>query len=169
MYYIKCFFILQTLTTFKDQDPDKFAEIVSNMEEVVFARGEYNQFADFVNQAENFAMDCTTEQDIHLLKALLNLYQTNQYDLLTDMVEAEPYSAVLHGDMWLNNLMFKYDETEKIVQNIRFIDFQTSRYSNPVLDLMYFIFTCTTRELRGRNYNIYLKTYHESLSDLLLR
>lgn len=65
--------------------------------------------------------------------------------------------------------MFKYDDTEKMVQNIRFIDFQVSRYSSPVLDIMYFIFTSTTRELRGRNYNIYLKTYHETLSDLILR
>lgn len=65
--------------------------------------------------------------------------------------------------------MFKYDETGKIVKNIRLIDFQLARYSNPVLDLVYFIFTCTTRELRGRNYNIYLKTYHDNLCDSILR
>lgn len=65
--------------------------------------------------------------------------------------------------------MFKCGETKNNVQNIRFIDFQVARYSNPVLDLMYFIFTCTTRELRGQNYNIYLKTYHDSLCDLISR
>lgn len=89
----------------KDQEPDKFAEITSNLDEVMFTRGEYNQFADFVNQAENIAMDCISdEHDIHLVKALLHLYETNQYDLITEMVEAETYSVILHGDLWSNNM-----------------------------------------------------------------
>lgn len=88
----------------KDQEPEKFAEIVSNLDEVVFIRGENEQFANFVNQGENFAMNCTNDHDGHLVKALLHLYETNQYDLMVDLVEAEPYSCILHGDMWLNNV-----------------------------------------------------------------
>lgn len=89
----------------KDQKPDKFAEFVSNLDEVMFTRGKHSQFAGFVNQAENLAVDCITgEDDIHLVKALLHLYETNQYDLIAELVEAEPHSVILHGDMWPNNM-----------------------------------------------------------------
>lgn len=71
--------------------------------------------------------------------------------------------------MWSNNTMFKYDETRKQLQSVCFIDWQVMRYSSPVLDLMYFIFSCTTRELRGRNYNVYLKTYHDCLTQFIKR
>lgn len=88
---------------------------------------------------------------------------------LVDGNEAEPHSVILHGDMWSNNTMFKYDETKKQLQSVCFIDWQVMRYSSPVLDLMYYIFSCTKRELRSRNYNIYLKTYHDSLCEYIKR
>lgn len=65
--------------------------------------------------------------------------------------------------------MFKYDETKKQIEGVCFIDWQVMRYSSPVLDLMYYIFSCTTRELRGRNYNVYLKMYHDSLTEFIKR
>lgn len=74
------------------------------MDEVIFTRGESNNFVNFVNQGETLAVNCTDENDINLLKALLHLYETDQYDLMTEMVEAEQYSVVCHGDMWLNNM-----------------------------------------------------------------
>lgn len=104
--------VMKTLAKFhavsfalKDQEPDKFAEITSNLEEVIFTRGKKNHFTDFINQAETLAVDCITEEDdIHLVKALLHLYETNQYDLIAELVESKPYSVVLHGDMWPNNM-----------------------------------------------------------------
>ena len=104
--------VMKTLAKFhavsfalKDQEPEKFAELVENLDEVIFTRGKHDQFAGFVNQAETRAMDCITddEHDGNLVQALLNLYETNQYDLIADLVEAEPYSVILHGDIWPNN------------------------------------------------------------------
>lgn len=80
-----------------------------------------------------------------------------------------------------------FTETEDDETNVCFVDWQTARYGSPgeferitlkcfislklffqVMDIMFCIFTCTTRALRGHYYNKYLRTYHESLSNLLI-
>lgn len=161
----------------KDQEPEQFAEILNGLNEIFFVRGVSSTFADQINYAQTIAFNCITDDsDAHLVKALKLLYETNQYDLIAELVdgnEAEPYSVVLHGDLWSNNTMFatthEEDETKNILKSVCFIDWQVTRYGSTVLDLMYYIFSCTTRELRGHYYNSYLQTYHESLTQSIRR
>jgi hypothetical protein len=47
------------------------------------------------------------------------------------------------------------------------IDWQISRYCSPVIDLVYFIFICTDRQLRAKHYDELLNIYHHSLKELL--
>lgn len=156
----------------RDQDPEKFTELISELSEMFFVRGIETPFKSAINNAAINAINSITDDgDAHLVKALLELYETDQYDLVADLLDgndAEPYSVICHGDCWSNNTMFKYDD-KNTLQDICIIDWQILRYGSPVLDLMYYIFSSTTRELRGRNYNVYLKTYYESLSSALSR
>lgn len=171
--------VMKTLAKFhavsfaiRDQQPEKFRELISELKEMVFVRGMDSKFRASINNAEMNAINSiTNDDDSELVKVLLDVYETNQYDLISDLIDAnsaEPYAVICHGDLWNNNVMFKHDET-KNVQDISFIDWQLIRYGSPVLDIMFYLFNSTTRELRGRNYNIYLKTYYESLSSLLTR
>lgn len=88
----------------KDQEPDKFDEIVNNLEELFFVRD--GPMSIHVNQAEKMAIDCIDDDnDIGLLEAILRLYEQNQYDQLVDLANgngAEPYAVILHGDLWSN-------------------------------------------------------------------
>lgn len=156
----------------KDQEPDKFTKLVNGLHENVFRHGYNENLQESYNNSAMVIINAINdEKDTHLLEAVLRLYETNQYDTLvncTDSTEAEPYSIVVHGDMWSNNTMFKFNKQNK-PRKICLIDWQLSRYGSPALDIVYYIFLNTTRELRGRNYNIYLKTYHESLSYHLIR
>lgn len=47
------------------------------------------------------------------------------------------------------------------------IDFQLARYASPVLDIMFFIYSCTEEELRVQYYDDLLKTYHENLCQIV--
>lgn len=89
----------------KDQEPEKFDEIVNNLEELFLVRG--GPMSSHINQAEKMAIDCIDDDnDIGLLQAILRLYEQNQYDQLVDLANgngAEPYAVVLHGDLWSNN------------------------------------------------------------------
>lgn len=44
------------------------------------------------------------------------------------------------------------------------MDWQIGRFGPPVLDLLYFIFTVSDKQLRQENYHGLLKTYYRSLS-----
>lgn len=157
----------------KDQEPEKFGKMVNEIAEIFFVRG--GPMSALVNHAEKVAVSCIDDDDDgYLLRALFRLYEQNQFDQLVDLSngnDAEPYAVVVHGDLWSNNIMFSacQDEETNALMDIRFVDWQTARYGSPALDIVFCIFMCTTRELRGHNYNIYLQTYHESLSNLLLR
>lgn len=73
-------------------------------------------------------IDCITELESSTrdkLKALVNEIQLEMHKML---VPSTKYRNVqLHGDLWTNNLLFKYSADEKPVQCC-FIDFQNTRY-----------------------------------------
>lgn len=156
----------------KDQNPEKLSEIVNGLDEHLFRPGNTSGFATMFNQAAMTVINSISdEKDAHLLEAVLRLYERDQYDILIDCVNAnenEPFSVVTHGDMWSNNSMFKTNN-KNMPKKVCLIDWQMSRYASPALDITYYIFVSTTRELRRHNYNVYLKTYHESLSNHLIR
>lgn len=85
--------VMRTLAKFhaisfalKDQEPEKFAELLNGLNEIFFVRGENSVFADQINYAQTIAFNCITDDsDTHLLKALMRLYQTNQYDLIAEL------------------------------------------------------------------------------------
>lgn len=87
---------------------------------------------------------------------------------LTKGASAEPYAVICHGDCWNNNVMFKHDEHDTPV-DIRLLDWQICRYASPVLDLMYFLFTASTKAFRDAHYEDLLQLYHDTLSTFLRR
>lgn len=63
-----------------------------------------------------------------------------------------------HGDLWINNLMFKYDESENPIE-CKIIDFQFARYTPPAMDLVTFMFSSSNREFRELHLKPLLNTY----------
>lgn len=47
------------------------------------------------------------------------------------------------------------------------LDYQQCRYSSPVLDLLFFLFSCTSQEIRKNHYEELMKLYHASLTEFL--
>lgn len=47
------------------------------------------------------------------------------------------------------------------------LDWQISRYCSPVLDFVYFMFSCTDVEMRVKHFDELLNIYHRSLKELL--
>lgn len=101
----------------KDQEPDKFSELVNGLHENIFRHGYNMNWQETYNNSAMVIINAINdEKDTHLLEAVLRLYETNQFDILincTDATEAEPYSVVIHGDMWSNNTMFKFNKQNK--------------------------------------------------------
>jgi hypothetical protein len=88
------------------------------------------------------------------------------------LVEAvKPVSGALsvlnHGDFWVNNMMFHYCPNTGKVDDVRFFDFQISRYTTPVLDLLYFIYSSPSEDVRSEYTEFLLETYHKEMHNIL--
>lgn len=72
------------------------------------------------------------------------------------------FNCLNHGDVWLSNILFKYD-VDGHPQDCQFIDFQQSVFTSPVIDLMHLIFTSAQVENKIQNFEYYVKFYHANL------
>lgn len=88
-------------------------------------------------------------------------------DRMKAMGEVElSFNVVCHGDCNKNNLMFKYGR-DKQPTAVKFIDFQLSFYGSPCFDLNHIMYCCLHPSQRRNNFNLFMKTYHESLCNTL--
>jgi len=151
------------LEQFKDLE-DIFADQVKRSPDMMQAmfRFSYDRaILAFENDIAKEAAVCT----------LRKLKENFLHDLTTLPLgrKTEPFSVINHGDCWNNNLMFKYDEKSNIPQKICLLDWQLGRYSSPVLDITYFMFSSTDRALREEHYDKLIKIYHNALSNTITK
>lgn len=90
------------------------------------------------------------------------LYRT-MYKCVRDT--SADWTVICHGDLWINNLMFRYNRGE--CDGVKFIDLQTLRYTSPVIDILHFLYTSTERSVRDAHMDNMIDDYVESLYDTL--
>lgn len=154
----------------KDQQPKQFKEIIPHLEEIVFREGTIVAENKKLRTEQLYCV-LSDETDAHLLAKLQEVFSNPSNDIDADCIDpiaAEPATIVTHGDLWQNNVMFRYNNEGKPIE-ASLLDWQISRYSSPVLDIVHFIFSCTTKELRDAHYDDFLKNYHETLSTHIQR
>ncbi|XP_066591595.1 uncharacterized protein [Prorops nasuta] len=77
------------------------------------------------------------------------------------------YKNVLcHGDLWANNILFKYDRDNKPVECC-LIDFQLVRYNPPAHDIMCFLQFTTTRNLRDQHSDELFQSYYDAMTSVV--
>ncbi|PSN46877.1 hypothetical protein C0J52_19077, partial [Blattella germanica] len=113
-------------------------------------------------EAENWP-ECKG-QIVESLKRL----STSSFDHLVESTKLSEgdFHVLCHGDVWVNNLMFRYSDDLKHVTNMRFVDFQICNWGSPALDLAYFINANASIEV-SENQNILIDEYHKVLCDTL--
>ncbi|KAJ8866922.1 hypothetical protein PR048_032784 [Dryococelus australis] len=72
------------------------------------------------------------------------------------------FNVLNHGDARKNNMMFRYDE-DGHVSDVIFVDFQYAYYGSPAIDLLYFLYSSPSSEVRNNHYEELLECYHSSL------
>ncbi|KAH8359447.1 hypothetical protein KR093_006783 [Drosophila rubida] len=76
------------------------------------------------------------------------------------------FRCLNHGDFYCNNIMFQYDKNGKISETY-FIDLQMSRYCSPAQDLIYFLLSSVSIDLKLSKFEYFISFYHSKLIENL--
>ncbi|KAJ9581050.1 hypothetical protein L9F63_023774 [Diploptera punctata] len=76
------------------------------------------------------------------------------------------FSVLVHGDAWVNNMMFRYSKDNNQLVDMRFVDYQLSLWTSPAVDLQYFLNSSPAMDLL-EDQTMFIEEYHRVLGETL--
>ncbi|XP_053664497.1 uncharacterized protein LOC128713660 [Anopheles marshallii] len=99
--------------------------------------------------------------------AKINECHRRQAQLISDQLTA--YCTMLHNDLWVNNMMIKYDSTGKTPCSLKFVDFQLIQMDSLVRDVIFFIITSVNDPELETQLDGYFEYYFQQLAANMVR
>ncbi|XP_015190308.1 PREDICTED: uncharacterized protein LOC107073906 [Polistes dominula] len=78
----------------------------------------------------------------------------------------DEFNVINHGDFWVNNMMFRYNDERKPIDHI-FVDFQMCTYTSPALDLQYFLSTSPNDDVYENKKDTLINEYYTTLCNTM--
>ncbi|EDW26488.1 GL13040 [Drosophila persimilis] len=154
---------------FNALDPKNFEKAASALEETYYGEHTREWYTGFLGLAENVAKDAIAKTYPNTKYETIgnNFLQPSLFDDLIDLVSTRSKLSVFgHGDCWTPNFLTSYGDKGQPL-SIIIIDFQLARCSSLALDLSFFIYSCTSQELREKHYEELLRAYLDSAQSLI--
>ncbi|KAL6440756.1 hypothetical protein ACFW04_003300 [Cataglyphis niger] len=87
--------------------------------------------------------------------------KTLEYAKSVTITPKEPWTTLVHNDFWVNNMLFKYDKTDKPI-NMKIVDFQLTIYDYGVHDLIFFLISSSRKEVLDEHLDDMIDLYYNS-------
>ncbi|XP_043283582.1 uncharacterized protein [Venturia canescens] len=90
----------------------------------------------------------------------------HSYDKAADtmILKEDEFNVINHGDFWVNNMLFRYNDENKVLDHM-FVDFQMCSYTSPAIDLLYFLNTSISPDVDLNHRDTILKEYLNTLKE----
>ncbi|KAF4526735.1 hypothetical protein B566_EDAN015305 [Ephemera danica] len=159
---------------FRIENPELFEkEIAMEFKENLYVERNRELFNVFLeNAVKNVAKGIRDNfpYRYHSLTPTMELVSTKGFQMMLEMLQVgddelnDRILVLSHGDFWSNNMLFQYDSPEsKIPKNCCTLDFQLGRCGSPITDLIYFLFSSTTKLTRMQHIDYLLKLYFDQV------
>ncbi|ODM94100.1 hypothetical protein Ocin01_12583 [Orchesella cincta] len=84
-----------------------------------------------------------------------------EFSLMKIRITTMPWMVGSHGDCWLSNLLFRYNDRGKPAA-VTLVDYQLAREACPTLDLVLFLYTSIRASIRIPDLDEILRVYHDA-------
>lgn len=122
-----------------------------------FSYGLYDKFLETVKSI-------VSKNDFQTLESYKNDYFITV--TLTMMPDPDGFLVICHGDYWTNNIMYQYDDQNRVVSS-KLVDFQLCRRASPVIDLIHFFVASVQFNVFEQHYDDLIHCYLGTLNDTL--
>ncbi|EFA06726.1 hypothetical protein TcasGA2_TC009657 [Tribolium castaneum] len=149
----------------KEKQPEKFQELVMSTIDLFKELCEKESMEDmFIAPIEDSYKLLKGEMDERILVKWRN-FQNDVSFILKHLDEGfEGLKVILHGDSWSNNFMYLFEDGDlNRPLKVAFLDWQVIRYTTPIVDLSYFLFSCLS-EKDFENLDDILNIYFDSFT-----
>ncbi|CAK1584114.1 unnamed protein product [Parnassius mnemosyne] len=140
--------------------PEKFDALYTKFK----LRTDVESLKSLMHGIIDMVMAVIKEENKAKIEAFLQIVQNNEFNKFL-MPSRRPIIA--HGDFRPSNLMHRTREDGQL--DVVILDYQTLQISNPIIDLMYFIFSGSDEEFRAKHYRQLLDHYYLELCNALTR
>lgn len=152
---------------FKDQHKEKFAQLADHTHETYMSYEHWDWYKRFHQKLLGIANNALEMEfpDSEAQKRFSSIPFGELFKKSAEMCDRKhaPTSVLSQGDSWAPNFLArKINETE---YEVLMLDFQLARCASPILDLSFFIYSCTDKTLWDEHFHDLLKIYHNELSN----
>ncbi|KAJ3646076.1 hypothetical protein Zmor_023687 [Zophobas morio] len=158
-----------TSVALEEQHPEKFRNLIEHVAEDVMRS--FSEKAGFLNTVKNCVEELheLLRDDVKsdILETWLKLKDQVGFILSEMEPGVDDLKVINHGDCWVNNFLYKFENQEKTsVSKVAILDWQISKFTSPVNDLSYFLFAGISKEDIA-DMDTILRDYHKYFCEYL--
>ncbi|XP_066601530.1 uncharacterized protein [Prorops nasuta] len=174
--YDQCLIILRSMAKFHsisiayhDQHKESYEDLVYSLIETYFKEERWEWYKRQHTNLVNVAKDALSKEypDSAAEKAFnaFKLGELFEINVGFTNYKVGPTCAISQGDCWAANFLVRAaDSGEK---QALILDFQLARSASPILDISFFLYSCTSQEFRDAHFDEMLKFYHTELCNAI--